>query len=955
MSGYEMIMEILIPVIGNIGLVVVFYLLDRYTGFKEKPYIFKQAVIGVCFGAVCILASHFGLQLEDTLSNVRDSSPLLAGLVFGAPAGIISGIIGGVYRWFSVFWGAGTYTQLACSLAVVLAGFVAAALRKLMFDNKKPNAFYGAGIAMVCEIVHMLLIFFTNMDDTVRAFDFVVGATIPMTAANALTVGAAIAVISVLGKKSRPSGQKQEQLAQTFQRWLLICIVIAFAATGVFTYAMQTNMSIIRAGDEIDITIDDVHSEIVYASDQNLLKLAHKVRDLYVSDPRTDFDSLYALADSNDVSEINIIDSSGIIIGSTMSEFIGYDMRGGEQSGEFMILIDDDTVDEYAQLYGPTSYDNSLYRKYAAVMLPDGGFLQVGYDSEIFQRTLNDIVIDSTKNRHIGGSGFVAICDEDWKLIIDTDYSGVELKSLGIDTESNKRLTDKVYEAEVTGIYADDTGNVTHLYSYDYVEGYIVIGAVSMDSAMFMRDVSVYVSVFMEIIIFAILFVLIYFLIKKLVINNLCKVNASLSEITDGNLNVTVDVRSNQEFASLSDDINSTVSTLKRYIAEAAARIDKELEYAKQIQLSALPSVFPDNERFGIYAQMIAAKEVGGDFYDFYTLNEHTVAFLAADVSGKGIPAAMFMMTAKTMLKDLAESGAAVNDVFTKANEKLCENNESNMFVTAWMGVLDLNTGVLKFANAGHNPPLLLHTDGSCEYLKSRAGFVLAGMEGIRYRLNEITLSQGDRVFLYTDGVTEATNSAQELYGEERLAEYMRSHIADEIRPLLHGLKADIDGFVGEAPQFDDITMLIVDYNFGKDLPPMVEKSFPADENYLDVVLAFVEEELDKAECALKTVMALTVAIEEVFVNVAHYAYGEDTGEVRLGISYDAPARTVTFVLTDKGIPFDPLAKPDPDTTLSADERQVGGLGIFITKKTMDKVEYRYENNENVLTMTKKI
>ena len=128
---------------------------------------------------------------------------------------------------------------------------------------------------------------------------------------------------------------------------------------------------------------------------------------------------------------------------------------------------------------------------------------------------------------------------------------------------------------------------------------------------------------------------------------------------------------------------------------------------------------------------MIAAKEVGGDFYDFYSLDDKTVLFLAADVSGKGIPAAMFMMTAKTIIRDLAERGLPVDEIFTMAIEKLCENNESGMFVTAWMGKIDLSTGVLSFANAGHNPPVIVHADGKCEYLKSRTGFVLAGMEGM--------------------------------------------------------------------------------------------------------------------------------------------------------------------------------------------------------------------------------
>ena len=405
----------------------------------------------------------------------------------------------------------------------------------------------------------------------------------------------------------------------------------------------------------------------------------------------------------------------------------------------------------------------------------------------------------------------------------------------------------------------------------------------------------------------------------------------------------------------MSDDINSTVSTLKRYIAEAAARIDKELEYAKQIQLSALPTNFPEGEEYNIYAQMIAAKEVGGDFYDFYKLNDTTVAILVADVSGKGIPAAMFMMTAKTIIKDLAESGMAVNEIFTKANEKLCESNESGMFVTAWMGILDITTGNMKFANAGHNPPILKRANGNFEYLKTRAGFVLAGMDGINYRAGELMLYPGDRLFLYTDGVPEATNAENKLYGEDRLIDFMNKNVNTKATDLLPALKANIDEFVGDAPQFDDITMLMFDYKTQKGDEPMTTKTFPASTDALSDVLGFVDEMLQSFECPMKVQMAICVAIEEVFVNVAHYAYGGGEGDMTLGIGFDEGTRTMSFRMADKGLPFDPLKKPDPDITLSAEEREIGGLGIFITKKTMDTVTYAYENGENILTMIKKI
>jgi len=277
------------------------------------------------------------------------------------------------------------------------------------------------------------------------------------------------------------------------------------------------------------------------------------------------------------------------------------------------------------------------------------------------------------------------------------------------------------------------------------------------------------------------------------------------------------------------------------------------------------------------------------------------------------------------------------------------------MFVTAWIGILDLKTGLLQYANAGLNPPLVLHAGGEFAYLKARAGFVLAGMEGVKYKINEMTLTPGDRVFFYTDGVTEATNTKEQLYGEDRLITFMNTNKQRISKELLTALKDNIDVFVGEAPQFDDITMLMFDYKQEKGGNGMPEKTFLACVESLPEVLSFAEEELEKAKCSPKSAMQIAMAIEEIFVNVAHYAYPDSEGEAKLQIGFDKNSRTITFILSDKGIPFDPLAKKDPDITLSADERQIGGLGIFITKKTMDSLSYRYENGENILTMQKNI
>ena len=944
-------MRLAIPILINCFLVLCVYLADKYTKFKKLPYIAKQIVIGLLFGGVSAFASSYGVEWLGAIVNVRDAAPLSAGLIFGAPSGIIAGFIGGIYRWFSVYWGGSEYTRLACSVATILAGFMAAELRKRMFDNKKPTWGYGVCIAVACEVIHMILIFITNMSNTSQAFEFVKGATIPMIIGNAIAVGAAIVIVSLLSRERFILKMSNEKIANTFQRGLLICIAVAFVVTSVFTYILQNGMVKIETQKIFTTAINDVETDIKQKSDAQLLGIAKAVKDEYESDPTI---SLEELAEKHNVMEINIVKDDEVKFSSN-SNNVGYDMDEKDQSREFLNALKNQ--DSFVQEYSRRAIDG-VWRKYAAYNLSDGGFIQVGYNAAQFHNMINGFVFDITKNRHVGTGGFVAVLDEMLSLVtdIDNEYSKMHVSAIGITPpeEMVEGITStKLYKADIVDGKTDFSEK--YMYVFKFVEGYCIIAAMPESEAVFMRDASLYTSIFMQIIIFATLFVFIYVLIKRVIISNLEKINNTLGRITKGDLNVMVDVRSSQEFSSLSDDINSTVATLKRYIAEAAARIDKELEYAKQIQLSALPTNFPSDEKYEIYAQMIAAKEVGGDFYDFYKLNDTTVAFLAADVSGKGIPAAMFMMTAKTIIKDLAESGMAVNDIFTKANEKLCENNESGMFVTAWMGILDITTGQMQFANAGHNPPLLKKANGGFEYLKTRAGFVLAGMEGVRYRVGELTLSPGDRLFLYTDGVPEATNTENKLYGEERLLNFMNKNASAAATDILPMLKANIDEFVGEAPQFDDITMLMFDYKSEEGGAHIVNRTFPAKIDALSDVLGFVDETLESYGCPMKIQTAVCVAIEEIFVNVAHYAYDDGEGDVTLGIGFDDASRTITFRMADKGTPFDPLQKPDPDITLSAEDREIGGLGIFITKKTMDTVTYAYENGENVLTMIKKI
>ena len=796
-----------------VALSALIYLVGRTKAAERIPYAVRQIIIGVFFGGLAIIGTEFGIRIDGAVINARDASPVCAGLLFGAPAGILAGVIGGVERWFAVLWGAGEYTRLACSISTVLAGVFAAVLRKYMFDNKKPKWYYCLATAVITEVIHMLMIFLTNMTDARTAFSFVRACSLPMIAVNGLAVMLAGVLLSCLAGKEKKSSQHDlKNISQSFQRWLLICVTAGFLMTTVFTWALQTELAQTEANDLIKLNLEDVYEDILDASNKNLLELAENISLRINSAAEVDSGVLASLAEEYNVAEINLIDPSGVITASTHADFLNYDMRGGSQSAEFLVLLDGETK-EYVQNYQPTSFDPTILRKYAGIVLDRGGFVQVAYDAERFQRDIDDAVVGATRNRHIGENGSIIIAGEDWNIV--SDRHGNENKNLdvtGIFIDRGTMPEGQPFDATV---YGEDS-----ICAYIVSEGYYIVASIPRTEAMFSRDIAVYVTVFMEFVVFGMLFIVVYFLIKKLVVDNMAKINRSLAKITSGNLDTVVDVRTNEEFASLSDDINSTVLTLKRYIAEAAARIDRELEFARSIQHSAIPTVFPPypgHGEFDIFATMDTAKEVGGDFYDFYFVGENKLGFLIADVSGKGIPAAMFMMTAKTIIKGYAESGIPVDEVFTIANAKLCESNEAGMFVTAWMGVLDITTGKVEFANAGHNPPLVRHGDGTFEYLRVRPGFVIAGMEGVKYRKNELYLAPGDEIYLYTDGVTEATDTNNGLYGEERLNALLDSLHGLSGEEVCRAVKGDIDAFVGDAPQFDDITMLYLKYNGGNE------------------------------------------------------------------------------------------------------------------------------------------
>lgn len=917
---------------------VLIYFLEKKTSFGKLNYKVKQLIIGIVFGAIAILGTEWGIPINGAQVNCRDAAVLTAGLVFGGPAGIIAGLIGGIERWFAIYWGVGEFTRAACTISTILAGFYAYAMRKFMFENKKPGWLLSFAIGVVMEVFHLTMVFVTNMNDPDGAFNVVKSCSVPLIVANGASVLLSAITISLLIRESS-SKAKGSNIAQTIQRWLLVTVVLAFVVSTLFLYQLQTKIAEKQTEAMLTQAITEISQDITDASDEKLINITKLVANGISHTP------LKELAQNFDVCEINIIDKNGIITDSTEKDYIGFNMiqeNKNAQSTEFFNNLKNSKTGTYAQKLKAISKDSEKERKYAGIKT-DSGYIQVGYDKANYHKDIDGLIPAMAKNRHIGTyeNGSIIILNQQFDVISASEK--FELTNVSKDVERTEKLKENV-------VFKTTVNGKESYCKYIKSEGYYIASILPVEDSNQSRNTIMLVNTFMEILIFAVLFVFVYLVIKKVVVNKIALINRSLSKIASGNLEETINVRSNTEFASLSDDINSTVDTLKQYIDEASARIDKELEFAKSIQKSALPGIFPafpNKTEFDIFASMTPAKEVGGDFYDFYFVGENTLAFLIADVSGKGIPAAMFMMTAKALIKNLAETGIPVEEVFTRANEELCKMNDTGMFVTAWLGEIDLKTGMLSFVNAGHNPPLIKQGKNGFEYLKARSGLVLAGMDGIKYRRKEIQILPGDKIYLYTDGVTEATNSNTELFGEERLLETINNSQATDCNALCKEIKSKVDDFVGDAEQFDDITMLSLNLfeldGYNKlTLVPTIQS--------VERVTDFVDMWLSKTKVDSKINRKVKVAIDEIYSNIANYS-GADWASVL----YERDIDHICLTFTDNGKPYNPLEADEPDTTLSAEERQIGGLGIFMVKKIMDKLEYSYENEQNILKLTKNI
>ncbi|MBE6027191.1 MAG: hypothetical protein E7227_01140 [Clostridiales bacterium] len=647
-----------------------------------------RIAIGVFYGILSIMSTHFAIDYTDMLLNVRDLGPMCAGLFFDPVSGIIAGLIGGVERYIvGTYFGVGEYTRVACSISTCLAGFFAAFMHVFIFKGKKPSITYAFFMGAVIEVFHMYVVLITHRNDMSMAFYVVRICSGPMI----IFSGLGLALISTAIKKSlgeihspfEAIPPREVSVSNRFQVWLFGVTVTVLAVNFGFTYAMQTQAALQSA--KVDLK------------------------------------------------------TAGMDITKSVNWILE---RGGN-------------TENYSH--------------------------------------------------HVGLSGTFIVLDEEGNIIAGTQggkYYNDTVRQL-IDTHD----TQKLFSADV---YGEDALCMVHRSK----GGLTVFAQIPEDEVYEARDIQALETMLADILLLTILYVLISLLVQGMVVDNLLKVTESLGRITLGDLEEKVNVYNSSEFASLSDDINLTVDVLKGYIDAAEKRMEQELILAHNIQDAALPKNFRFTHRgFEIYATMDPAKEVGGDFYDFFFVDTDKIALAIADVSGHGIPAALFMMRSKTAIRSLAESGMEPAAVLERVNEELCENNDINMFVTVWMGIMDLKTGVMKCVNAGHEYPAIMHGNGLFELLKDKHRPPLGAMEGLTFEEYELHMEPGDVLYVYTDGVPESINTSEEQYGTDRMLDILSANTGTSVAELLADVKEDMDVFVGEAEQFDDITMMGFRYN----------------------------------------------------------------------------------------------------------------------------------------------
>ena len=666
----------------------------------------------------------------------------------------------------------------------------------------------------------------------------------------------------------------------------------------------------------LDYAVMDVHDTVAGAIDTMLGHVARTaVRHIGGPFPMSR-EQMESGAKELDIDEVNVVDRSGRIIASNDPHCMNVEMAGDPVMDEFMALTNGVT-ETVSQPFRPHARNPKFRAKYLAAAFPGGnGFVQVGLDERRLARMLPAILSYIFDEWLLGKTGCFLCADlATGQLISNPSRHRNEARTLsetGFDVSAAKP-----YEIVADGRNRGRSFRQRIFGEACFCRNFIFGGhrfVAVLPQREFYDTRTIFVSVF-AVLLFVVL----------------------------------------AAFAIFVDRIFRDSARLKAFYEADETRREKDMAIAKTIQMSALPVALPPSASFRIFAAMQPARDVGGDFYDYFALDSSHVGFLIADVSGKGVTAALYMMTAKTLIKDALLAAHDPAAALSKVNEELCSNNSANMFLTVWVGVLDLETGTVSFANAGHNPPVKIAVRGAgeresgtpVEFVSAKSGPVLAFLGGVKYVPHTLHLASGDALFLYTDGVTEALDAKNALFGEERLSKVVAAVRDPEPQALCTAVRAAVSGFSKGVAQADDITVLSIRYisrlrRFSRSFPSTLEGLASASA-YLDETMAEFKSRSPEVESVSSS---LHIILDEIVSNIVKHS-GASGFEV--GMEVDEASRCVAIAFTDDGVAYDPLSHADPDTSLPAEARPVGGLGIMMVKRIASAVSYSRVNGCNCL------
>ena len=561
------------------------------------------------------------------------------------------------------------------------------------------------------------------------------------------------------------------------KRIVFLIFAGVFAVTVAIVWVVQTRYAFSRVADSAHDGLRSVFANLEYQIEPELCRFARELTVEWGDVETAAKADCAAAARRLHIDEVNVVGTNGIVLASSEPMYVGFDFASNSNTVEYLSLnVGRHWVTQ--PFRRSVGLPDAPLMKFVGIAFPGGGFVQIGDSIHPDDGRQRDYVFgQSMLNEQTSDDGYYAVVDEKNDCVLSTfkwENAGVKASEAGfsaLDFGSG----DGPAIGEIFGVKSMVWRARPSFFD---VVAYVIF---PMDGILHSRNVSVGLS---ALLLFALLSVGYAFFLK---------------------------------IYSQSVRLGEQNKKMEAFYAKEEADRQRDLALAKNIQASALPTVFPPypgRKEFDLYAKMRTAKEVGGDFYDFYFVGPNTICLVMADVSGKGVPAALFMMRSKATIKSCVTATHDLASAISAANDGLCDNNAAEMFVTAWVGVVDVETGELRYVSAGHNPPFVRHADGSVEMLKVKRALVLAAMEGAKYREDSFHLRPGDRLFLYTDGVTEATAVNGELFGDDRLKASL-GEVSGDAEACCNGVIAAVDAFEGEAPQADDITVLAFDYRAG--------------------------------------------------------------------------------------------------------------------------------------------